>query len=671
MIGTGTTANKFQILRGNSRLVSQISGSRPPRSRRGAPFPAWYTPRVRSVTLLIALACLITACQETPRLKDWRVDAGGDAPLTDLRPPFTFPEAGDLRQGDSAPLTNQRCLGAKALTFTAGKATVSGTTAGADNEFSDGIRCGEASGFGGPQRYHKLALSSGRTYRLELTPQFDAVLYLFSDCSQNLINADCSSGGATGLFSGAVSKGSTSRMLFTAPATGSYRLAVDSASSAQAGAFALTVTELASPTHRTCLAAKPLTLSGGKATVNGTTIAAANENSTLVGCGLGVSFDGPQVYYSVALTKGSHYRLSLSPKAHAAGLYLFNKQGACKYANINADCGGLTGTVLPLVSQGSTGVSAFSPVQSGTYILAVDALDPKAWGDFSLTVESFTPAAGAACAQAKLLTLAAGKASASGSTSAMANDLGAHVRCGSTPPLLGPQAYYQVALEQKTYQLALKASFGAVLAVAKSCLTLPADCGSSGLSGARLKVLAGVQGSLQFTPPTAGTYLVVVDSTSTAAHGSYDLLVQEYVKPTHGACAKPRTLTLPAASPLTELGHTGPLANDLIGVTCGLSASAWSGPQAYYKLALKGGTSYTVTLTPQATFDPALYAFAASTGCTAAAVNAACKGQASDVVGAGKAETLKLSPAKDSEVVLVVDSWSPSEVGGFTLQVAW
>ena len=613
------------------------------------------------------LLVLLTACDETPGFKDWGTN-DPDAALDDLRPPFKWPEAGDTSSPDVSVPSTDRCIGATALTFSGGKASASGTTATASNEYGNAIRCGETAALSGPQRYYKIPMTKGTTYRLELSPQFTAAFYLFTDCSKNIINTDCTSGGATGLFSGAAAAGSTTTATFTAPATGSFRLAVDS-TGATGGTFKLTVTQLSTPTHGTCLSAKSLTLVSGKVSLKGTTLGSKNENSKQIGCGLGVDFDGPQVYYSVSLQSATWYRFSLSPD-FPASLYVFNSAGTCKAANIEADCGGISGTVLPLVSKGTTGATAFRPLSSGTYLVAVDALDPKAWGDFGLAIESFTPPGNMTCSKATALTLVGGKASVTGTTAGLLNDLGAHVTCGTGPPLVAPQAYYTVALEQKSYQLALKAPFAAVAAVGSSCLTMAADCGSSGLSGTFLKVVPKVTGTMLFTPLKAGTYTVAVDGTTQGAKGAFELWIQEYKKPTNGSCAKPTALVL-GGSPTVELGSTGPLKNDLASVSCGTTLGPWTGPQAYYQVSLKKGRTYTVTLSPETSFDPALYAFEASTSCTNAAVNTACKGQASDKIGGGLQETITLAPANDTTVVLVVDSWSPSEVGTYSLSISW
>jgi hypothetical protein len=605
---------------------------------------------------------LLGACPEGPG--DRPVDAG----FPDL-PPFNFPEAGDVIALEPPPAGSDQCHGAITVALTGGKALVKGTTSGAINEFGDKLRCGEATGLPGPQRYYKVQLSASTTYRLQLKPQFEAVLYLFVECSQTLINVDCASGGATGLFSGLVASGATKTMFFEPTVTGTHYIAVDSASSSAAGAFELQVEAIPAATHGSCSSAKELKLSSGAVNVVGSTLGAKNEYTTQISCNTGLTFKGPQVYYKVALAKGGWYRVALSPE-FPASLYLVNNKGNCKAQNIETDCSSITGTVLPTVAAGATGATAFSPLSAGDYLVVVDSLDPKEAGAFKLSIESYTPPGNMTCGGATSVVLLAGQGKVSGTTASFLNDLGAHVTCGKGAPLVAPQSYFKLDLEQKTYQLALKPSFSAALAVGSSCLTLPVDCGSAGLSGALLSAPAGQVATTLFTAPKAGAYLMAVDGTSAGAAGAFELQISEYLKPTNGVCASPRALAL-GASPAKELGDTSPLKNDLAGVACGSSLGPWPGAQAYYKVSLKGGTSYTVTLTPEAGFDPALYAFPAGTACTAAAVNSACTGAWSDNQGAGKVESLKLAPSADTDYVLVVDAWSASEIGTFELKVSW
>jgi hypothetical protein len=189
------------------------------------------------------------------------------------------------------------------------------------------------------------------------------------------------------------------------------------------------------------------------------------------------------------------------------------------------------------------------------------------------------------------------------------------------------------------------------------------------VTGDALVVPAGTLGALLYKPAAAGTYVLGVDGTSPTAAGNFNLQVAEYVKPENGSCGQPKTVAL-TQNPTEELGDTGPLANDLKGVDCGDPKGPWPGPQAYHRISLKAGIQYTLTLKPEASFDPALYAFPAATACTAADVNKACTGLASDTLGAGTQESLTLKPAADTDYIVAVDSWSASEVGTFSLEIA-
>jgi hypothetical protein len=611
--------------------------------------------------LLSLLAPL--ACEQSPRRPPDAADA---------RREWRFPDSGtgrDRGRGDIVAWGSDRCAGASTLLLTDHKVTVQGTTVGASNEYGTGVRCGEATALAGPQRYYKLTLSESSVYRVTFKPDFDAVLYLVSDCSTNIINADCGSSGQSGDFTGPVAAGTTATLTFVPSAGGDYLLAVDSAGASATGTFQLTVEEFTSMANGICDAATPLPLVGGATSVQGTTLGAKNEFAKQITCRLGLDFDGPQVYYSVALQAKTWYRVSLATD-FSASLYVFNSAAGCKPVNIEADCGGRTGTVLPLVPAGVTRATAFSPPVDGTYVVAVDSSSPGAAGRFTLSIEAFTPQAAMTCETAPPLAFIQGKASAAGDTSRLLNDLGAHVSCGGTPPLIAPQAYYRAALKKSTYRIALQPTFPAILAVGSSCLTLPVDCGSGGLSGAAVAVASGSTGSVLFTPPTAGSYVIAVDGTTVTGAGTYSLVVQQFAPPTNATCGAPLMLTL-VASPTQQLGDTGPLTNDLSGVSCGLSQGPWPGPQAYYRLSLTQGVAYRVELTPEPTFDPALYDFPAATACTAAAVNAACQGLASDTVGAGVKEVLTITPAASGDYLLVVDSWSTSEVGTFSLSISW
>ncbi|MBU0606545.1 MAG: hypothetical protein KKI08_01610, partial [Armatimonadetes bacterium] len=133
------------------------------------------------------------------------------------------------------------------------------------------------------------------------------------------------------------------------------------------------------------------------------------------------------------------------------------------------------------------------------------------------------------------------------------------------------------------------------------------------------------------------------------------------------SCSRARRVAL-AGGKLSLSGDTSGAANQFgADISCGTSTS-FDGPQRYYLAALAAGKTYRVTLTPQG-FDAGLYAFAASAGCNAKAIDSACGGYASDATGSGTVETITLAPIVDQDWVLVVDAYTSTEQGAFTLEV--
>ena len=618
-----------------------------------------------SAALWLVTLCALAACDDGAGERGKIPDRGLYIPLPD----FQFPDGGNVFMPDLITPQSYHCAGAEEIFFKEGAVTVQGTTTGAVNEFAEAINCGAQAPLAGPQRYYRITLTAERTYRFKLSPQFPAALYLTSDCGKNIINVDCASAGVSGAFSGILAPGESDTFFFVAPGTGTYTLAVDSQKPDDAGAFELEILEYSSQPNETCLQAEELAFTGERLQVSGSTLGASNQFNTSITCGLGFALDGPQVYYSAELEQGSWYRFTLAPE-FTSTLYVVNRAGNCFPTNVEVDCSGITGTVLPGVPRGAEVSTAFSPLTSDTYIIAVDSADPGTAGAFQLTVEAFTPPDNMICSAAAELPLQGGQAVVTGDTGRFINDLGSLMSCGGSLPLVGPQAYHALQLKQATYQILLSPGFDARIALGTSCPTLPVDCGTSGLTGTLFSAAAGSTGSLLFPAPQAGPYFIAVDSAASDESGPYTLRIQEYHPPGNGACQTPDPVQL-SVSPAAAAGNTGALSNDLDGVDCGDLQGPWSGPQAYYRALLEAGRTYTVELSPEAGFDAALYAFSADTPCGPAEVNAACQGLASDTLGVGVKESLTISPAVSGEYILVVDSWSLSEVGQFSLQISW
>ncbi|MCK5796632.1 MAG: hypothetical protein KAI47_05590, partial [Deltaproteobacteria bacterium] len=244
---------------------------------------------------LVALGAV--ACSETPRARsDGPVVR--DASLQDLAVDHPNYEClPDVVPADLRPRAVDRCGGGGTLALSGTRVTVQGTTSGATNQYGGAIRCGGVAPYLGPQRYYTLDLDEAHTYRFTLAPTFEGVLYLASACGENVINADCSSSGATGRTTGAIKAGATGGFVFEPPATGHYELAVDALDSAAAGLFSLTVEIFTTPKAAHCSTPELLTLKGDRASATATTLGATNEFDDTLDCGLGITFDGPQRYY--------------------------------------------------------------------------------------------------------------------------------------------------------------------------------------------------------------------------------------------------------------------------------------------------------------------------------------------------------------------------------------
>jgi hypothetical protein len=593
-------------------------------------------------------------------------DGGQRDARTDLSVRDTQP-LGDLPDGffaDLRPEADDRCGGGGELSFVAGMATLFGDTSKLTSQYGSAIRCGGKVALVGPQRYVTLTLDEKRAYRFTLEPQFEAFLTLFTGCSEDIINSDCSSDGSTGFFLGPVEANDSATRLFFPRASGLYEVAVDSAAADRKGAFLLRIEEFEPPKEAACRSPRELKLQSGNVTIKGTTLGSSDESGDLIGCGTGVTFRGPQVYYVVELKANTSYRIELSP-GFPAGLYLFSEKAACVAENIDRDCSTREGNVMVGVPAGASHATRFTPSSDGRYVIAVDSLEARAAGDFTLSIEQQAGQGNELCQNAQTAALTQDKVTLIGDTSTALNDQGAHLYCGASR-FLGPQRYYSLELQAASYRFTLRPSFDAEVAIGQSCLLLPVDCASGGQTGATFAVANGGAGSLTFTSASMQTVTVAIDSLSPLQSGSFELDVERVNPPLNGQCASAAPLTLTSGVGQAR-GDTGLLKNDLSAVSCG-KPQPFSGPQAYFRLSLLAGQKAQLTLTPEPRFDAALYAFSAATGCGASAVDAACGGLVSDNVGVGLLESLQLSAVQDQDFIIVVDSFSPSEVGAFTLQ---
>jgi len=114
-----------------------------------------------------------------------------DAPLPDTGVPDAAPAP------DAPPLLNSAlCASPQPLNLASNPTSVTGSTAGAANQFGLSISCGGGLTFDGSQRYFRVTLKGGVTYKITVKPSgWDASIYLFWDkaCSAATINSQCAS----------------------------------------------------------------------------------------------------------------------------------------------------------------------------------------------------------------------------------------------------------------------------------------------------------------------------------------------------------------------------------------------------------------------------------------------------------------------------------------------
>ena len=434
---------------------------------------------------------------------------------------------------------NDTCAKAQALTFVDGEASVTGNTAGAQNEFGANINCGYKNyNFPAAQLYYKFTAKKGYKYAVTVKPTFYAAVYAFRSnaCSAAGINSDCASAGNFGFNHHWVSTNGQTFWL-TPGAAGDYTVAVDSRYAQYAGTFSIKVVEVQPQTNATCVNAATLSLAGGKVVINGDTGAIPNEYGQNILCGqtsASYAFDGPQQYYKLSMAQGKTYKISLTPAFYYARLYVFGS--TCGAAAINTDCGsgGKTGIWTTATTQNQASHLLFSPSASGVYHVAVDSTAASYAGLYKLQIQEIQAPNNGTCAQAQAVSLVSGATTVVlGDNSKLVNEFGTQIFCNNYSTVyVGNQAYFKFTLtagQKYTFSLKPKYKNARFYIFNGSCkpMDINQDCGSSGKTGLvssnsyNLNTVTST-----FTPTTTGAYHLAVDSTYTGAAGFFTLEIQ-------------------------------------------------------------------------------------------------------------------------------------------------
>ncbi|MBW2734628.1 MAG: hypothetical protein JRH20_19745, partial [Deltaproteobacteria bacterium] len=492
---------------------------------------------LRSAVMLNLWAALL-ACSPAPNTtQDGSIfEQGGEGIYGDGVDDWALDDGSHRDGPDSTDATpppdNAICGAPQHLELAAGEASVNGETTWAGDEFP-GVHCQHPLGpWPGPQLYYQVALIAGQAYQVSTTPTgaaFDGALYAFpasTVCSAAAINVACA-----GHSSDIVGAPTMEVLLLKPEVTEAWIIVVDSYGLAEAGAFVLTVKEVAAPVNTTCDTPEVLTLSAaGTATAKGDTSISASELDE-VHChdALG-PWLGPQLYYEVEFEAGKHYKVMMTPTGNAfdGSLYAFQASAECTAVYLNAYCrehaSDLSGT--------GAEVLFLSPTTTESWKLVVDSWSPGAAGPFTLTVEEVMFPDNTLCANARAISLDAGRATIKGDT-ALSSDEFATLQCGGTIPLAGPQLYYAVDMvPDTTYRLRLKPAFDAFLVLfsTPTCseAAIEAECSTRGISGDRMWNSAGHAMDLLYTPSSDTTYLAV---DSAGGHGGAFILEIERFEP--------------------------------------------------------------------------------------------------------------------------------------------
>ena len=582
------------------------------------------------------------------------------------------------------PTGNGTCANAKQINFNGSKVSFSDTTSGKSNEYGTAVNCNNYSTImAGNQAYYKINLVGGQTYLFTVASQYYyAYFYIFTGCGSSKINSDCGSKGKSGDVSASIYKGQSGSVIFKAPYTGTFYVAVDSrySSSSYVGPFTLTVQKYTASSNGTCAKAQQLKLTNGKVSVSGTTATSANEFGTAINCkSTYYTYPGKQVYYRLNMTAGHTYRVKLNPSFYYAVMYIFRSQ--CYASAINNDCGsgGKTGAVDYSISTTLGDTIEFKPTVTGAYTIAVDSRSASYSGAFTLEIEDYKVAANSKCTSAKYLPMVGGKASVSGNTNAVSNEYGTQIRCGMSSYYAqdGRQLYYRVILTKgKQYKITLNSKYYyAYFYTFRACgaSTINGDCGSGGKTGLVSGAISNGSGSMILTSPVSGSYYIAVDSISTAASysGAFTLNIEEHKTPTNGKCASPQAIKL-VGGKATVKGSTTGLVNEF-GTAINCKQNTYyvqDGPQAYYWLSLTAGQTYKVSLSP--TFYAGLYIFGNT--CSASVINNDCgsngkTGAADLLVNPNQTDTIMFTPSKSGLHRIAVDSRANNYHGDFTLAV--
>ncbi|MHB8877570.1 MAG: hypothetical protein ACYC8T_28090, partial [Myxococcaceae bacterium] len=572
---------------------------------------------------------------------------------------------------------NDACAAPQALTFSGNTATATGdnTYATNGNGAADPTpSCSPTARGTGRDVVYSYTLAASRDVTVSVVPvgaapSYQPVVYVRRGGCANTLTA-----GEAGCVNPA-SSGPATLTLRNQPA-GTYHVWVD-ASQDTAGAFQLEVVQSAPtppPANDSCTSPQLLTFVSGQATATGSTLQAANDNSSFdvsPTCSDSAKQNGRDVVYTFTLPGTRDVGITVAPAAGSAlhpALYV--RKSSCTSQ--------LYGDELVCLQQVGPVTAMLTSLPAGTYYLWVDGAGGTA-GDFSLQVTLTTPTPAPPnddCAGATALSFTGSVATATGTTFGASNSNSPNELspgCGDNwlPKRYGRDLVY-------TYQLGTAQDVDIVVTPGPGSLLVPvlylrqnAFCtsGSAGYELACLAAKSPVGTSLYLPNQPAGTYALFVDS-NTYDTGAFTLTVTRKaptLPPAYDSCAAPSAVVLGVTG---VTGNTTGARNDYSSSTSPNYSTAcnrypFDGRDTAHRFTAAATGTVTATLTPQGLFDPALLLLAPACGPSSCL-------RFSDSAGAGAAESMTLSVVSGQSYFFIVDSYDasqPNTWGGYTLTV--
>jgi hypothetical protein len=571
---------------------------------------------------------------------------------------------------------NDACDAVQTLPFVGSVASATGDTsfAGNDNSQSDATpSCSASARASGQDVMFSYTLVQARDVTVSVTPTgmnptFWPVVSIRNACSNAATNAElaCVSPNAS----------MQARATLINQPAGTYVVWVDSAS-ATSGPFQLEVVTAPPsplPSNDSCASPQELSFAANVATVSGSTSQAANDNFAFdvsPTCSLTGKQNGRDVVYSFSLAVTQDVSINVAPTASSLlrpAVYV--RRGSCTSQLLLDEL-----VCLERVGPVRTVLTTLS---AGTYFLFVDGAGGTS-GDFTLSVTRSTatvPPANDDCAGAQALSFTNQVATVVGTTFGASNSNSASDNapaCGTDfiPRRWGRDLIYSYTLTSaKDVEVRVTSGGGSLY----SPVTYVRGAGQCGLGFAGNEVACGAANgpgtAVVYLPnQAAGTYPLFVDSNSYDT-GPFTLQVRQLppsLPPAHDTCAAPMLVSLGSTG---VTGNTTGATDDYslgttprYAVACGNSFK--SGRDLVYAFTPPSTGTFTVTVTPQGVFDPALLQLNGS--CSPSQCQ-----RAADTAGPGASEAITFAGSAGQTVFFVVDSAdvaAPYGFGTFTLRV--